>query len=665
MKITHWIFLCLITLVSASPIFSQTAFTHRASTSNTNGHVTTINHAATNGQASKLLFITKQFNGKYEGHQAGVWYSNGKWTIYHENKKPMQPTTYNILAVDPSNQAFQHQGSSGNISGHVTTINHPSCNNNPNAVLLVTQNWKGKYNSKAIGVWYSTSSKRWTIYNQDRTTMPSGVNFNVLVLSKSGNNGIANSRTSIFTADAGTKQNKYGGHLSRTPFTEANALLFITQNYTTKGPYNTHVPAIWIDSGRWTIYNDDKADLPEDANFNVLRIGGQESKVPVVMKPEAGFRVMINGLHCLQTGDAGNATDEPYLEIYVDDRKKPIKWGARRMNESDRSWWEEFTDSVEELFETAQQEFWLMPGSVFAKNKVRIVLWEEDDGRGDSPFINNDDKIGEFTIYKSTADNNFIEKTFDGDNGHYKIVATKFTRSGLDLSVEGRSPRVPVRVPILDQGSEGACVAFATVGALTTAYLNRTKPGSSKEDLFDPIALYNRRANRSQEGWWIDKCLDVIMQDGIPFKNSNKRLFIKEYYAYHQDGRVIKHTLNSRGRFGQTEIERGGNGHNKMRAVIKSGEPLIVDYATYPDFMAYAHVQGVYGGNIAPNAGDFGHAVFVVGYNNPAVGSNTFPTWILQNSWGPAFGNNGTCIFAEGACDFDDVMYRIGEIEVR
>ncbi|MEO0896933.1 MAG: C1 family peptidase [Bacteroidota bacterium] len=662
MKIANWIFVCVLFLAGANPMMGQTAFTHRSSTSNTKGHVTTINNPNTNGQPNKLLFITKQFNGKYQGNQAGVWYSNGKWTIYNENRQTLTPTTFNVLAVNPSATAFQHKSTEGK---YITTLNHPRLNGYPNAVLLVTQNWKGQYNPKAIGVWYNSSSNKWTIYNQDKKALPKGTTFNVLILQKGSNASVANGTASIFTADAGTKQNSYGKHLSRTPFTGPNTILFITQNYSANGPYNTHVPAVWRDGNRWTIYNDNKAALPEDAHFNVLRIGGSTSNVPVVLKPEGGFRVMINGLHCLQTGDAGNGTDEPYVEVYVDGSKTPIKWGSRRMNEADRSWWEKFTDKVEQVFERAQQEFWLMPGSVYAKEKVRIVLWEEDDGRGDSPFINNDDKIGEFTIYKSTPDNNFIEKTFNGEDGHYKMVATKFTRKGLDLSVEGKSRQIPVRVPILDQGSEGACVAFSTVGALTSTYLNKTKPGSSRESLFDPIALYNRR-NQSVYpwGWQISSCLDEILKDGIPFKNSSKRLILKDYYVYHKDGRVIKRSLGPNNTFIERRIESSGNGHNKMRAVLKSGEPLIVDYSVYPDFMAYAHVQAVYGGNIARERKSR-HAVFVVGYNNPAVNSNTFPTWTLQNSWGPAFGNNGLCTFAEGACEFDDVMYRIGDFEVR
>lgn len=656
----NWIVLSFLILLGVSPTEGQSTLLHQASASNTEGHVTTINNAATNGQANKLLFITKRYNGKYEGHQAGVWYNNGKWTIYNEDRQALSPTTFNVLAVDPSNKAFQHKAGKGNTSGHVTTINHPACNGNPNAVLLVTQNWKGAYNAKAIGVWYNGS--HWTIYNQDKTAMPDGANFNILVLNQGANSGISGGKATVFTADSGVKQNQFGSHLANTPFQGTNALLFVTQNFSSGGPYNTHVPAIWHDGTRWTIYNDNKKGLPDNAHFNILSIGAVER--PIVLN-EPGFRVMINGIHCLQTGDAGNATDEPYIEVYVDNSSKPIKWGSRRMNESDRSWWEEFTDAVEEIFSTAQQEFWLMPGSVYAKEKVRIVLWEEDDGRGDSPFINNDDKIGEFTIYKSTPDNNFIEKDFNGDDGHYKVVCTKFTRGSLDASVEGNSRQIPVRVPILDQGREGACVAFSTVGALTTAYLNKTKPGSSREDLFDPIALYKRRQNTGIEGWWIDQCLNTILQGGIPFKNSSKRLYLKDYYAYYKDGRVVKYFLSSNGTLMSQTIERGGNGHNKMRAVLKSGEPLIVDYKTYPDFMAYAHVQGVYGGNISNQQGDLGHAVFVVGYQNPKIGTNEFPTWILQNSWGPAFGNNGLCTFAEGACDFDDIMYRIGDFEVR
>ncbi len=384
---------------------------------------------------------------------------------------------------------------------------------------------------------------------------------------------------------------------------------------------------------------------------------------------EEGFRVAINGLHCLQTGDGGNGTDEPYIEVYVDGKLRTT-YGPRPMNENDRGLWEKFTDNVESLTRLAQQEYWLLPGSVYAEEKVEIKLWEKDGGRDSGglkdKFTDNDDYIGNLIITRSTEDSDYIKKDFNSA-GSWSLVCTKASNRFYDAGIKGSSKLVNVRVPVLNQGNEGACVAFATVGALTTVYLNDVKPGNSKEDLFDPFALYGRRANPQSSGWNIRPCLEEIMKNGIPFRSDpNKRLWIKDYYKYDKDGIVRQFFLDGNGDVSNRTVEqRDNNGHNKMRAVIRSGEPLIARYDVYDDFMAYAGVQGVYGGNIASDSRDSGHAVFVIGYENPAFNADGTPKWVLQNSWAPQWGNNGTCKFIEGACGFDDSMYRIGEYEIR
>jgi hypothetical protein len=53
--------------------------------------------------------------------------------------------------------------------------------------VLVTQNWNpggvsGTYSDHPIGVWYSNSARKWSVFNQDNTSsMPTGADFNVIV----------------------------------------------------------------------------------------------------------------------------------------------------------------------------------------------------------------------------------------------------------------------------------------------------------------------------------------------------------------------------------------------------------------------------------------------------------------------------------------------------
>jgi len=83
-----------------------------------------------------------------------------------------------------STPVFIHRATT-NISGNVTTIDHPLCNGDPNAMLIVTPNWNpggsgGVYNNHPIGVYYFSS--RWAIFNQDLAAIPTNSAFNVMVV---------------------------------------------------------------------------------------------------------------------------------------------------------------------------------------------------------------------------------------------------------------------------------------------------------------------------------------------------------------------------------------------------------------------------------------------------------------------------------------------------
>src|SRR6185295_5219432 len=84
-----------------------------------------------------------------------------------------------------STPVFTHRAIASNITGDYTAIDHPLCNNDPNAILLVTQNWNpggagGTYNAHPVGVFYTGS--RWAVFNQDLAAMPVNAAFNVMVI---------------------------------------------------------------------------------------------------------------------------------------------------------------------------------------------------------------------------------------------------------------------------------------------------------------------------------------------------------------------------------------------------------------------------------------------------------------------------------------------------
>ncbi len=87
--------------------------------------------------------------------------------------------------------AFVHRATPQNISANSTYLNSPLTDSDPEALISVTQSWNpgggaGTYNEHPVGVWYNPGREQWAIFNQDRTPMPQGASFNVVVWAESG-----------------------------------------------------------------------------------------------------------------------------------------------------------------------------------------------------------------------------------------------------------------------------------------------------------------------------------------------------------------------------------------------------------------------------------------------------------------------------------------------
>ncbi len=117
-------------------------------------------------------------------------------TNIHTDMENMSQTLNDMMenkqtatGTDSYTSAFVHIATNHNTKSNYTIIDNSLTNNNPDAILMVTQNWNppagkgGIYNSQPIGVWY-TDEGRWSIFNQDKHVgMPIGAAFNVQVLS--------------------------------------------------------------------------------------------------------------------------------------------------------------------------------------------------------------------------------------------------------------------------------------------------------------------------------------------------------------------------------------------------------------------------------------------------------------------------------------------------
>jgi hypothetical protein len=253
-------------------------YVHTTTSTNTFGDLTLLDNPNTNNNPSALVYITANWDPggiytNFDDHQTGVWYDAGvgQWSIFNEDLANMPiGASFNVYTVsgpDGGGGSFVHTVTSTGthtLAGYITLLNNPWLNGNPNANFLVTQNWNpggsGEvYNNHAIGVWYSALYGEWTIYNEDRASIPIGASFNVI-----NETGVTDAFTQVATNSntTGDSTCMNDSLLNGNP----NALAFMVHTYGASGPYMTDVTAVWYSSlmGKWCIF---------DGSYNAMPLG--------------------------------------------------------------------------------------------------------------------------------------------------------------------------------------------------------------------------------------------------------------------------------------------------------------------------------------------------------------------------------------------------------
>ncbi len=201
--------------------------------------------------------------------------------------------------------------------------------------------------------------------------------------------------------------------------------------------------------------------------------------------------------------------------------------------------------------------------------------------------------------------------------------------------------------PVKNQGGCGSCVAFGTCATIEGAYRKLyNKPNEninlSEAHLFYCIAKSQGRHCRN--GWWVPPSLNATRDIGI----TAEACF--PYTGGDQPCKLRSDCKNNLTKIGSWHDIKSTS---DMKTWLSTKGPLVACYTVYSDFFSYRsgiyrHVSGAVRG---------GHAVSCVGYND----SQRY--WIMKNSWGSSWGENGYFRIAYGQCGIDSVMWAVNSIE--
>jgi len=184
--------------------------------------------------------------------------------------------------------------------------------------------------------------------------------------------------------------------------------------------------------------------------------------------------------------------------------------------------------------------------------------------------------------------------------------------------------------PVKDQGATGTCWAFATTGPLEHAIKIKDNEYISLSEQF--LVSFNKEGWGGNGGWFAhDYHIDpgAVLEVDFPYMARDDVKWDKTDYDH-------KYKLSEWGYVDEFKVIPSEEAIKT--AIYKYGS---VGAAVHADYSFQIHKKGVYRGSWL--AGQVNHAIMLVGWND-ALGA-----WILKNSWGTNWGDNGYMHIKYGA----------------
>jgi len=232
----------------------------------------------------------------------------------------------------------------------------------------------------------------------------------------------------------------------------------------------------------------------------------------------------------------------------------------------------------------------------------------------------------------------------------YPIAATgkpskppKPPKGGLPKSFDWRDHNGGSWVtPVRDQGRCGSCWAFGTVAQLESLILIFNNAPGFDLDLSEQFIVSCDTSNYGCNGGNMYRAYDFVRDTGIPDEDCFPYIATVDYCppCDGADGRCsdwaskVKRIDSWRRVGGPIKINT-----NKIKEAVYENGPLSCGFDVYEDFFSYE--SGCYEYVAGPHIG--GHAVCIIGWTAEGC-------WIVKNSWGNDWGENGFFQIKFGNC---------------
>ena len=186
--------------------------------------------------------------------------------------------------------------------------------------------------------------------------------------------------------------------------------------------------------------------------------------------------------------------------------------------------------------------------------------------------------------------------------------------------------------PVKNQRSCGSCVSFATCATLESRIKIVCKNASMNPDLSESHLFFCGCGNCCDNGWQFTPALDYAKNTGVG---------VEADFPYTPNNQPCRDNINP---YIKIDSWRRVLSTTERKQVIAERGPVVAGMKVYSDFQSYS--SGIYrrtsGASFQGN-----HAVVVAGY------SDSEQCWIVKNSWGRGWGENGFVRIGYGEVGLD------------
>jgi len=288
-----------------------------------------------------------------------------------------------------------------------------------------------------------------------------------------------------------------------------------------------------------------------------------------------------------------------------------------------KSQWDEFKALFNKTYSKLEEEKYRM--KVWMENTMKIANHNKMYGAGLKSYAMKMNHFGDLFHHEFIKVMNGYKPALKKSNGSTYLSPNHVN---LPKSVDWREKGYVT--PVKDQGHCGSCWAFSTTGSLEGQHFRKTGKmvSLSEQNLVDCSTSFGNNG-----------CNGGLMDNAFKYIKANEGIDTEDSYPYEAQDDTCRFNKQNVGADDTGFVDIPSGDENKLQEAVATIGPVSVAIdASHESFQFYSH--GIYDEKQCSST-ELDHGVLVVGYGEGRNWLRTQKYWIVKNSWGEKWGDQG------------------------